>query len=185
MASSAKLLPASLNPVLNSRRPGITGRASTVLALDLGQHTGWALRQHTGQIVSGTNGFKPGRFEGGGMSMLRFAAWLDELHASAGPIGMVFFEEVRAHKGTAAAHTYGAFLGQLTAWCESRGVGYTGVPVATIKRHATGKGNAGKDLVIGAMRARGFTPGDDNEADALAILHWAMDQAVMGGKRHG
>lgn len=185
MASFAKLSPASLNPVLDSRRPGVAQNVSTVLALDLGQNTGWALRQHSGQIVSGTNGFKPGRFEGGGMSMLRFAAWLDEMHASAGPIAMVFFEEVRAHKGTAAAHTYGAFLGQLTAWCESWGVGYTGVPVATIKRHATGKGNAGKDLVISAVRARGFSPCDDNEADALAILHWAMDQTVMGGKHHG
>jgi hypothetical protein len=116
MVSSSKLPPASLNPVVNSRRPGFAGSVGSVLALDLGQNTGWALRHHTGQIVSSTNDFKPGRFEGGGMSMLRFAAWLDELHASAGPISMVFFEEVRAHKGTAAAHTYGAFLGQLTAW---------------------------------------------------------------------
>lgn len=181
---SATLSPASLNPV-NPSAPAVAANACVVLALDLGQNTGWALRQRHGRITSGTQGFKPGRFEGGGMPMLRFAAWLDELHASVGPIGMVFFEEVRAHKGTAAAHTYGAFLGQLTAWCETRGAGYTGVPVATIKRHATGKGNAGKDLVIAAMRALGYAPADDNEADALAILHWAMAQAVLGGKHHG
>ena len=48
------------------------------------------------------------------------------------------------------------------------------MPVGTIKRHATGKGNAGKDEVIAAMRARGFAPADDNEADALALLDWAM-----------
>ena len=57
---------------------------------------------------------------------------------------------------------------------------YRGVPVATIKRHATGKGNAGKDAVIAAMRAKGHQPGDDNEADALAILYWALAQ---GGSR--
>jgi len=144
------------------------------LALDLGQHTGWALAYPRGPITSGTETFKTGRFEGGGMPLLRFAAWLDELHAKAGPLTAVVFEEVRAHRGTAAAHTYGAFLGQLTAWCEHHHVPYQGVPVGTIKKHAAGRGNAGKDEVIAAMRAKGFCPADDNEADALAILQWAL-----------
>ena len=166
----------SIKPLSASASPA----SGVVLALDLGQTTGWALRAN-GLIHSGSHGFKPGRFEGGGMSMLRFARWLTELHDQSGPIARVYFEEVRAHKGTAAAHTYGAFLGQLSAWCEANGVAYLGVPVATIKKHATGKGNAGKDLVIAAMRAKGYQPSDDNEADALAILHWALDQEA----RHG
>lgn len=145
-----------------------------ILALDLGQNTGWALAYPRGSVTSGTELFKAGRFEGGGMPLLRFATWLSELHAKAGPLTTVVFEEVRAHKGTAAAHTYGAFLGQLTAWCEIHQVPYRGVPVATIKKHATGKGNAGKEDVIAAMQAMGFAPIDDNEADALAILQWAL-----------
>ena len=44
-----------------------------------------------------------------------------------------------------------------------------------MKRHATGKGNAGKLEMMAAARARGFRPSDDNEADALAILHWAIE----------
>jgi Holliday junction resolvasome RuvABC endonuclease subunit len=48
--------------------------------------------------------------------------------------------------------------------------------VGTIKRHATGKGNAGKGEVLAAMRQRGHAPADDNEADALAILYWAAAQ---------
>jgi len=52
---------------------------------------------------------------------------------------------------------------------------YAGVPVGTIKRFATGKGNASKDAVLAAMRQRGFQPADDNEADAIAILLWAME----------
>lgn len=149
-----------------------------VLALDLGQHTGWALAYPRGPIASGTETFKAGRFEGGGMPLLRFAAWLGELHVKAGPLTAVVFEEVRAHRGTAAAHTYGAFLGQLTAWCERHHVPYQGVPVGTIKKHATGRGNAGKDEVIAAMRVKGFHPADDNEADALAILQWALEGGV-------
>ncbi len=55
------------------------------------------------------------------------------------------------------------------------GLRYQGVPVGTIKRFATGKGNAGKEAVLAAMRQRGFQPADDNEADAIAILLWAME----------
>ena len=50
-----------------------------------------------------------------------------------------------------------------------------GMRFGTIKRHATGRGNAGKQDVIAAMRARGFRPTDDNEADAIAILLWAIE----------
>ena len=53
---------------------------------------------------------------------------------------------------------------------------YQGVPVGTIKKHATGKGNAGKDAMIAAAITRGFTPADDNEADAIALLAWAQAQ---------
>ena len=47
--------------------------------------------------------------------------------------------------------------------------------MGTIKKHATGKGNAGKAEVISAMRAKGHPVTDDNEADALALLGWAID----------
>lgn len=156
-------------------------RHSQVLALDLGSTTGWAMRLADGSIVSGTMEFRPSRYEGGGMRFLRFRSWLDHLLDSSKGISQVCFEEVRRHAGTDAAHIYGGFLAHLSAWCELNHIPYQGVPVGTIKRHATGKGNAGKDLVIAAMRAKGFNPEDDNEADALAILTWVID--TQGGVR--
>jgi Holliday junction resolvasome RuvABC endonuclease subunit len=89
--------------------------------------------------------------------------------------------EVRRHLGTDAAHVHGGLLAILTAWAEQNRIPYSGAPVGTIKRFATGRGNAGKADVIAAMRARGFQPADDNEADALAILLWAVETA--GGVR--
>ncbi len=151
-----------------------------VLALDLGTKTGWALRRPDGLINSGTQSFKPGRFDGGGMRYLRFTRWLDEINAD--PIGMIVFEEVRRHAGTDAAHVYGGLMATLTAWAELRGIPYQSAPVGTIKKHATGSGNASKAAMIAAAVARGFGPRDDNEADALAILHWAMDDAGMAGR---
>jgi Holliday junction resolvasome RuvABC endonuclease subunit len=146
----------------------------TILALDLGTTTGWALRTRDGHITSGTECFRPQRFEGGGMRFLRFKRWLTELKAAADGIDALHFEEVRRHVGVDAAHAYGGFMATLTAWCEHHQIPYQGVPVGTIKKHATGKGNAGKDAVIAAVRARGHAPADDNEADALALLHWAI-----------
>ena len=148
---------------------------STILALDLGTTTGWALRPRDEQIAHGFVSLKPQRFEGGGMRYLRFKRWLSEVQTMASDIHAVYFEEVRAHAGVDAAHVYGGLMATLTTWCEHHNVPYQGVPVGTIKKHATGKGNAGKEEVIAAMRAKGHPVTDDNEADALALLHWAID----------
>ena len=80
---------------------------------------------------------------------------------------------MRRHIGTDASHIYGGLLATLTAWAETTGVPYQGVPVGTVKKHATGQGNVSKPAMLAAARARGFSPADDNEADALAILLWA------------
>jgi Holliday junction resolvasome RuvABC endonuclease subunit len=149
---------------------------TTILALDLGTTTGWALRPADGQIVHGFVSFRPQRFEGGGMRYLRFKRWLTELKNTSGDIHAVHFEEIRRHAGVDAAHVYGGLMATLTTWCEHHNIPYQGVPVGTIKKHATGKGNASKAEVIAAMRALGHPVTDDNEADALAILHWAIHQ---------
>jgi len=149
--------------------------ASCILALDLGTSTGWALRGHDGLITSGTASFRPSRYDGGGMRYLRFTNWLTEIDRLSGPVAAIYFEEVRRHVGTDAAHIFGGLLAVLTSWGELRGVPYQGVPVGTIKKYATGQGNAPKQAMIDAARARGFSPTDDNEADAIAILLWAIE----------
>jgi hypothetical protein len=160
------------------KRALVDGAPLVILALDLGQRTGWAVRTRDGAIASGTHEFRPGRFEGGGMVWLRFRAWLQEIDETAGGVGVVVFEEVRRHLGTAAGHAYGGYLAHLTAWAEANRIPYQGVPVGTIKRHITGRGNADKQAVIEAIRRLGFDPADDNEADALALLHWAIAHGV-------
>ena len=87
-----------------------------ILALDLGQRTGWAVRNRDGAIASGVHEFRPGRFEGGGMIWLRFRALAAGGRRDAGGVGVVVFEEVRSHLGTAAGHAYGGYLAILTAW---------------------------------------------------------------------
>lgn len=151
-----------------------------IAAFDLGTTTGWALGGGAYPTISGTAVFRNGRYDGGGMRYLRFRNWLTKFFRDQAP-DAVYFEEVRRHAATDAAHIYGGLLAELTATCELERLPYQGVPVGTIKKHATGKGNAGKAEMIAAARRRGFDPEDDNEADALAILHWALE--TNGGVR--
>lgn len=146
-----------------------------VLGLDLGTRCGWALAEG-GQIVSGVWDLRPRRFEGGGMRLVRLRRHLAEL----GP-GRVFFEEVRRHLGTDAAHVYGGMLGIVSAWCEEAGVPYAGVPVGTVKRRATGRGNAGKGEMVEAARVAFGRPdlASDDEADALWVMRCGLDD--LGG----
>jgi len=146
----------------------------TTLALDLGTKTGWAAASGD-NIISGVETFKNDRFSGGGMRYLRFGKWLKETHGHL-EIKTVYFEEVRRHAGTDAAHVYGGLMAVLTAFCEEHKIPYQGVPVGTIKKFWTGKGNAPKDVMIAEAIERGFNPIDDNEADALALLHWSFEQ---------
>ena len=159
-----------------------------LLALDLGTTTGWAIVDSAAAgdralVISGSQAFKPGRFDGGGMRYLRFANWLDEVKGGH-QIARVAFEEVRRHQGVDAAHAYGGFMATLTRWCESQDpkVPYEGVPVGTIKKLATGKGNADKAAVLKWARGEGYSPVDDNEADALALLHWMTTNEAARAK---
>ncbi|WP_425384308.1 Holliday junction resolvase [Wolbachia endosymbiont (group B) of Eupithecia inturbata] len=146
----------------------------SILTLDLGKQTGWSIL-HNGVIQSGSESFHGSRFSGGGMHFLNFRKWLNQMKEKFPSIETVYFEEVRRHLGTDAAHCYGGFLAHLFAWCEENHIPYQSVPVKTIKRFITGKGNASKSEVIEAVKEKGFLSKDDNEADALALMFYAMN----------
>lgn len=148
----------------------------TILALDLGTKTGWAIStdevvwwKKNCEYLYGVEDFSNKRFEGGGMRYLRFNNFLEAKLVDI-KIDEIYFEEVRRHIGTAAAHAYGGFMATLTNWGERRCIPYQGIPVKTIKKYITGNGNASKQMVIDAVKARGYGVEDNNEADAMALL---------------
>lgn len=69
----------------------------------------------------------------------------------------------------------------MTTWADDHEIPYRGVRAATIKRHATGKGNANKLAVIAGVRALGFAPSDAHEAEATALL--SLVALAPGGER--
>jgi Holliday junction resolvasome RuvABC endonuclease subunit len=147
-----------------------------VLSLDLGTKTGWAIFHDT-KIVSGVEDFKRKTWtrnkvkfsQGYGIIFLKFAEFLEEKHKEF-KIDEVCYEKVMNHKGAYASHIYGGFEALLSYFCEENSIKYSSIPVGTIKKHCTGKGNAKKDQMIEAVKALGFNPKDDNEADAIALM---------------
>lgn len=150
------------------------------VGIDLGTNLGWAIGERGQVVQSGTISFQMKRFEGGGMRFLRFEKFLNDLKEnSSDKLQGVFFEEVKARQPSAAAdQIYGGFKATLMAWCDRHEIPYQGLPVGSIKKFATGKGNANKDAMIFAAEMLGFDPASDDEADAIHILRYAMTEIV-------
>ena len=148
-----------------------------ILALDLGTKTGYALRRRDGTLRYGTEVFTPRASWTPGQKWQRYRAWLSKTIAEEA-VDLIVFEDVKAHgKGAVlAAHAYGGFRAMLEMVADQHRVRLLPVGVGTIKKHWTGKGNANKDAMLAQAKARGFRPETDNDADALAILHWAVEQ---------
>jgi len=141
-----------------------------ILAIDPATQMGWASVDGS-KIRSGTISLHNSKWDGAGMRFLRFKQWL--VHNLAGA-ELVVYERVENHSSTYSAHAYGGWIAVIQSVCEDKKIPYTGVSVQEIKKFWTGKGNAKKDAMVHEARKRGFNPADDNEADALAILHLGM-----------
>lgn len=151
-----------------------------ILALDLGTKTGFALRRRDGSTRHGTEVFTPRKSWSEGQKWARYRAWLagfiheEQIHRVV--YELVIRHEVKGRPLWDAAHAYGAFQAITHMVCDGFNVTATGVNLATVKKSFTGSGRANKTDMIAEARARGFRPESDNDADALAILHWAVAQ---------
>jgi Holliday junction resolvasome RuvABC endonuclease subunit len=141
-----------------------------ILAIDPGTQCGWSLFDER-TVTGGTWDLSARRHEGGGMRYVHFKRHLREI----GRVDLVAYEEVRRHMGVDAAHVYGGLIAHLGAWCEENDIPYTAVPVGTIKKFATGNGNASKEAMIEACAKKlKIVCVDDNQADATWILHFIL-----------
>lgn len=141
-----------------------------ILALDMATKTGWA-----SGTSSGTEDFRKKAGDSRGMIYIRFEAWLTEICGYIEP-ELIVYERPHA-RGRAANELLNGLLAHLQAYCERCGIEYTDCPSTTLKKFATGKGNASKEMMIDAYRKRlGVDPIDDNHADAWWLHAWAEDQ---------
>lgn len=144
-----------------------------LLALDPATNCGYA---HSCG-VSGTWDLSVRRDESGGMKLIRLRAKLTEMRDSVG-VGVIVFEAARhaAPKMQGALVVQAELQGVIKAWCIDNEVQFRGYSPSEIKKHATGKGNANKDAMLVAARAKWPKNMDDNEADALWLLDLARKE---------
>lgn len=148
-----------------------------IIAIDPGTACGYSFTDD-GKVhveLSGVWDLRPQRHSGGGMRFLRMQRYLSELIGESKDT-VVFYEEVRRHRGTDAAHVYGGIIAIIAALCEENDIPYQGIPVGTIKKRATGSGNASKQEMVDAACEKFGPVEDDNQADALHLLVCGLEE---------
>lgn len=145
-----------------------------ILAIDPGTKMGWAIGVDGNVIDHGAVNLTPKRNESKGMVYVRFRSWLTGMINQG--FDVVYFEEVRRHIGTDAAHRYGGLIAQIQEICVENDIEYSSVPVGKWKKHLTGKGSAHQSIYMAHVRHRGFTITTDDEAAAIGICLWCLDQ---------
>lgn len=74
------------------------------------------------------------------------------------------------------AHALGELGGVIRLALHEAGVPFVDVPPASLKKYATGKGNANKgEMLAAAIRRLGYEGASDNEADAMWLRAMGLD----------
>lgn len=142
-----------------------------ILSIDIGTKMGYFFHNSENKHeVSGVFNNPPLKGDSDGIRFLKLKLFLNDIVQKNGKPDYVFFEEVFQHQTSQRAMTlYHGFRSTLLVWCEMNGVEYKGFPVATIKKFATGKGNASKEVLMHQLYQLGYDFKDDNECDAIWI----------------
>jgi len=152
------------------------------LALDLGTTTGWAV-WNDGVVCSGAwllatprelrQQRKTGGERRGDLRFHRLREHIADAIAAHG-IEQLVFEDVLFLSSQAQSQLWASL--RATVWCFAGQMPVDCVHTGTLKKFATGCGNAQKEAMVAAL---GVLPApwnrpvvDDNEADALWILRW-------------
>jgi len=151
-----------------------------VLGLDTATKTGWCFYDTDSRAVieSGVQDFTKKRGESNGLMFLRFRKWLDTL-IKVFPPDLVGYEQAH-HRGGASTEMGVGLTTRIQEICAKHKIEPAPVHTTTLKKFATGKGNASKDeMVAAATKILMREPIDDNEADAVHVArHTAAEYAV-------
>lgn len=144
-----------------------------ILALDIATRTGWASRIN-GVVESGVMDMKhlPSMAAKG----WAFNKWVsDKIHG----VNQIWIE--RPWMGGSGDVTF--LLGGLAFTALSIAHGYNvpsfEVPPSTLKKATTGSGKASKAEMMAIVEGWGFKPIDDNEADAIALMTYAIERETI------
>ena len=138
-----------------------------VLSLDIATTTGWKT-----ETASGTWNLKPNRGESESMRVVRFKSKVREMIVMEGITLISYERPAGMHKSSIMVAS--EMVGVLKDLTVELGIDLACYSATEMKKFATGKGNANKEAMIKAARDLGFTPIDDNEADAIHLYHLTL-----------
>ncbi len=142
-----------------------------ILAIDQASNCGWAISKD----IFGCWDLTTRKDESSGMKMIRFRSKLKEIVQAEG-IELIIYERVAGFHKSAIIHA-SKMVAIIETFCEENKIAYAAYSATEIKKFATGKGNANKEAMItAAAKLYAYTGNNDNEADALHILHLAKSQ---------
>ena len=139
-----------------------------ILALDPATTTGYA-----SEIVSGVQDCSTRPNESKGLRIIRFVKFLNEMIEVVKPDIIVY--EKPGGQNYNALRVHSQLESQIIETCENNKIEYKGYSAGEIKKHATGKGNCGKPLMVSTAKEKWpeIKIIDDNHSDAL----WLHDLA--------
>jgi Holliday junction resolvasome RuvABC endonuclease subunit len=146
----------------------LTDPNQSIMALDLGRTTGWAVVKGDGSVLHGSKKIAYEKYQGRGRLFLNFSRLLNSIYKKLGPFDLVAYEKVSKHLTEQAAHDYGGYQAVALRWCEVKKMPYIGVHPATIKAFLV-HGRAAKEQMVAKCRQLGYHVKDHNEADAVAL----------------
>lgn len=141
------------------------------LGIDPGSTCGWAVHNGETLVAAGTWDIRPPRGSSPGMRYIYLRTRLDEIHKAFPALALVIYEQAHQRGGAATEYAFGCAT-HIQAWCAERGLEHQSLHTATLKKFATGRGNAKKPEMLAAANAdrwMGFRFKDDNEADAAFL----------------
>ena len=142
-----------------------------IIAIDLGNTFGYAIKMHSA-VESGWERLTIGSKNHPGKKFELFENWTRELNDI--DLTEIWYEDVKRHNGLHAARAYCGYVAVLQIYAYRRGLPCSGVGVGTIKKFWTGNGSATKQMMIAEANKQGFDTDNDNEADAIALLHYVL-----------
>lgn len=158
--------------------------AMKILALDLSSHTGWAIGSEDESPRYGTKHIK-GVAKNLGPFAHEFDLWLRKTlgHEGGRPDRVVFEAPILARRSTVFIQRMLMGLAyHVELVCAELQIDCREADLQTIKHFWTGNGAADKAQMIRMAELYGFSPEDDNAADALALWHYAQQLAGARGK---
>jgi len=157
-----------------------------ILALDLAITTGYACKAPWGS-ESGVQKFELRHGESPGMRWIRFRKWIqelcqDRLLGQGNCFDIIVYEQpiVGQQRSSDAANIAFNLSGKVQEFVAEYGGECVPVPIATLKKWATGRGNAGKPEMVAEAQRRHpeIEIINHDHADALLLLDYAYAELV-------